>query len=129
MSYKEGLLAPRPTPKLEDHPLSAVHDCLFNLFAATLYIGGHSSIRNLTTRHAVVTGTHYMDNSFTCTLLYVRHLPSPVCRRCPIACLRNFFYCVSPQLHLLSQNWLFCSRDSSKHMSHSDIATVALWYL
>jgi hypothetical protein len=32
------LLAPRPTPKLEDHPLSAVRDCLFNVFAATLHI-------------------------------------------------------------------------------------------
>jgi hypothetical protein len=32
------LLAPRPTPKLDDHPLSAVRDCLFNIFAATLYI-------------------------------------------------------------------------------------------
>jgi hypothetical protein len=32
--YGEELLAPRPTPKLEDHPLSAVHDCLFNIFAA-----------------------------------------------------------------------------------------------
>jgi hypothetical protein len=32
------LLAPRPTPKLEDHPLSAVSDCLFNIFAATLHI-------------------------------------------------------------------------------------------
>jgi hypothetical protein len=42
--------APRPTPKLEDHPLSAV--------AATLHIGGRSSIRNLTSRHAVVAGTH-----------------------------------------------------------------------
>jgi hypothetical protein len=30
------LLAPRPTPKLEDHPLSAVRDCLLNVFAATL---------------------------------------------------------------------------------------------
>jgi hypothetical protein len=56
--YGEELLAPRPTPKLEDHPLSAVGDCLFNLFAATLHIGGRSSIRNLRTRHAVVTGTH-----------------------------------------------------------------------
>jgi hypothetical protein len=36
--YGEELLAPRPTPKLEDHPLSAVRDCLFNLFAATLHI-------------------------------------------------------------------------------------------
>ena len=52
------LLAPRPTLKLEDHPLSAVRDCLFNLFAATLHIGGRSSIRNLRKRHAVVTGTH-----------------------------------------------------------------------
>ena len=59
--YREGLLAPRPTPKLEDHPSSAVRDCLFNLFAATLLIGGRSSIRNLRTRHAVVTGTHYID--------------------------------------------------------------------
>jgi len=32
--YREGLVAPHPTPKLEDHPSSAVHDCLFNIFAA-----------------------------------------------------------------------------------------------
>ena len=55
--YGEELLAPRPTPKLEDHPLSAVRDCLFNIFAATLHIAGRSSTRNLRTRHAVVTGT------------------------------------------------------------------------
>jgi hypothetical protein len=36
--YSEDLLAPRPTPKLEDHPLSAVRNCLFNIFAATLHI-------------------------------------------------------------------------------------------
>jgi hypothetical protein len=36
--YDEELLAPRPTPKLEDHPLSALHDCLFIIFAATLPI-------------------------------------------------------------------------------------------
>ena len=52
----EELLAPRPTAKLEDHPLSAVRDGLFNIFAATLHIGGRSSNRNLRTRHAVVTG-------------------------------------------------------------------------
>jgi len=56
--HGETLLAPRPTPKLEDHPSSAVRDCLFNSFAGTLHIGGRSSIRNLRTRHAVVTGTH-----------------------------------------------------------------------
>jgi hypothetical protein len=36
--YGEELLVPRPTPKLEDHSLSAVRDCLFNVFAATLHI-------------------------------------------------------------------------------------------
>ena len=56
--HGEALLAPRPTPKLEDHPSSAVRDCLFKLFAATLHIRGHSSICNLRTSHAVVTGTH-----------------------------------------------------------------------
>jgi hypothetical protein len=56
--YGEELLAPRPTPKLEDYPSSALCDCLFNIFAATLHIGDRSSIRNLRTRHAVVTGTH-----------------------------------------------------------------------
>ena len=55
--YREGLLAPLPTPKLEDHPSSAVRDCSFNLFAATFLIGVRSSIRNLRTSHVVVTGT------------------------------------------------------------------------
>ena len=40
--YREGLLAPRPTRKLEDHPSSVVRDCLFNLFAATPLIRGRS---------------------------------------------------------------------------------------
>jgi hypothetical protein len=54
----EQLLAPRPMPKLEDHTLSAVCDCLFNIFTAMLHIGFRSSIRNLRMRHAVVTRTH-----------------------------------------------------------------------
>jgi hypothetical protein len=36
--YGGGLLVPCPTPELEYHPLSAVRDCLFNIFAATLHI-------------------------------------------------------------------------------------------
>jgi hypothetical protein len=36
--YGVELLGPRPTPKLEDHPLLADQDCLFNVFAATLHI-------------------------------------------------------------------------------------------
>jgi hypothetical protein len=54
----QELLAPRPKSQLENHPLSAGRDCLFNIFATTLHIGGRSSIRNPRTRHAVVTGTH-----------------------------------------------------------------------
>jgi hypothetical protein len=56
--YAEEFLAPRPTPKLEDHLLSVIRYWLFNIFAATLFIEGRSSIRNLRTRHAVVTETH-----------------------------------------------------------------------
>jgi hypothetical protein len=56
--YSEELLASRPTPKLEDRPLLAVHKCLFNIFVATLHIGGHSSIHNLSMHLTMVTGTH-----------------------------------------------------------------------
>jgi len=38
--YGEELLAPCSTSKLEDHPLSAAYDCFFNMFTATLQIGG-----------------------------------------------------------------------------------------
>jgi hypothetical protein len=69
----EELFAPRTTPKLEDHPLSDVRDCLFNIFAATLHIGGRSSNRNLRTRHAVVTGTHLSRLPF----LYLSSISTP----------------------------------------------------
>jgi hypothetical protein len=36
--YGEVFLAPRPTPKLEDHPLSGVRGCIFNIFAPTFNI-------------------------------------------------------------------------------------------
>ena len=56
--YGDESLAPRPTPKLEYHPLSAVRDCLCNIFAATLHAGSRSFIRNLRTRLALLTWTH-----------------------------------------------------------------------
>jgi hypothetical protein len=56
--YGEELLAPCPTPKLNNHPLSAVRNCLFNIFEATLHIWeAVSSIHNQKMRHAAVTGT------------------------------------------------------------------------
>jgi hypothetical protein len=42
--YGEEFSAPRPNTNLEDHPLSAVCDCLFDTFAATLHTGGGSSV-------------------------------------------------------------------------------------
>jgi len=38
VSYSGDLSAPHLTPKLENHPLSAVCDCLFYISAATLHI-------------------------------------------------------------------------------------------
>jgi hypothetical protein len=35
--YGEGFLAPHTTPKLEDHPLSFIRGCLFNIFTAALH--------------------------------------------------------------------------------------------
>jgi hypothetical protein len=52
--YGERLSAPRPTKKLEDHPLSSGRDCLFNIFAAILRTQKIPSIRNLKMRHSVV---------------------------------------------------------------------------
>ena len=48
-----GVVIPWPKPQA-----GAVRDCLLNLIAATLHIGGRSSIRNQRTGHTVVTGTH-----------------------------------------------------------------------
>ena len=59
--YGEDLSAPRPTSNLEDHPLSAVRNCLFNIFAATLHIGGRSSILNLRKHHVWWQGPTYRD--------------------------------------------------------------------
>jgi len=57
--YGEELLVPPPPPICRTpHPLSADHDLLLNIFTATLNIVGQSSICNLRTCHAVVTGTH-----------------------------------------------------------------------
>ena len=52
--YGEELLATRPTPKLEDHPLSAVSECLNSIFAFTLHIW-KPFIRTMRTRYVVGT--------------------------------------------------------------------------
>jgi len=52
-------LAHHPNSKLEDHPLSVIRDCLFNISAASLLIGDRPSFRNLRKGYAVVTGPTY----------------------------------------------------------------------
>jgi hypothetical protein len=46
VTFYEKLSEPRQIPKQEDHPLSAIRDSLFNIFAAILPTGICSSIRN-----------------------------------------------------------------------------------
>jgi hypothetical protein len=53
-----AVLSPSPNLQMEDHPLSAAREDLFRIFTAALLIGDSSSIRNMMTCHAVVTGTH-----------------------------------------------------------------------
>jgi len=61
---RQGVVNASPNPPmLEDHSLSAVRDCLFNIFATTFHTGGRSSIRDLRTRHAVVTWTYLSQNT------------------------------------------------------------------
>ena len=90
-SHGEALLAPRRTPELEDHPLSAVRDCLFNLFAATLHIGSRSSIRNLRTRHAVVTGIPLSHVSESHLWKYIKIFVHLQLRHCE----QNYFIALS----------------------------------
>jgi hypothetical protein len=54
MIHTKLVVSTSPKPKLEDNTLSAIRNCVFHIFAATLHTGGPSSIRNLRTRHAVV---------------------------------------------------------------------------
>jgi len=56
--YGDDFSASHPNSMLEDNPLSAVSDCLNNIFAATLHIGGRTTIPNKRTRYSSVTGTH-----------------------------------------------------------------------
>ena len=57
--YSVRLLASRQTPKLEDHSWLAVHNCLFNIFAANLHIWRPTPpSATQGTHHAGVTGTH-----------------------------------------------------------------------
>jgi hypothetical protein len=56
-------------------PCRPFGDYSFDIFAATLHIRGRSSIRNLRTRHVVVTETHLSrDNKLLYTDICIRNL-------------------------------------------------------
>jgi hypothetical protein len=87
--YSEEFLAHCQVPKLEDHRLSAVRDCLFNIFPATLHIAACYAIRNLRTHHFVVTGTHLscsirhvaITRRFKWTRVWGTHVCDTKCRK------------------------------------------------
>ena len=56
--YNVRLLASRQTSELEHHPWSAVHDSLFNIFAANFHIRRPTLLSTIRGDHAAVTGTH-----------------------------------------------------------------------
>ena len=114
--YYEELLAPRPTPKLEDHPLLAIRDCLFNIFTATLHIIGLSSIRNLRKRHAVVVGTHLSQQTEPSDGIQcqITSLPCEDLYRQPMLVRMAFYAYLTP--HNRATKKCFCQwHSSSKH--------------
>jgi len=62
LSWRQGVAITSPTHKLMDHTFSAVRECTFYIFAATLHTGGLYSIRNLRMRQTVATGTRLSQN-------------------------------------------------------------------
>jgi len=69
----EESLAPRLNLKLGKTLFSAVRDCLFNIFTGFFHIGASSSVRNLSTRHAVETRTHLSGSNCNKCKIYKLH--------------------------------------------------------
>ena len=89
--YGEELFAPHPSPKLEYYRLSAVRNCLFNIFAATLHNGGHFSIHNMSTCNAFVTFTHLSCLYFVLWwIYYIKWL-----RRCIVSMYNKQYFFLS----------------------------------
>jgi hypothetical protein len=90
--YGEELFAHHQNPKLDYHPLSTVHDCLFNIFKATLHIGVHSSIRSLSTCHAMVSG--FQLSWLYCILWWIYY--NKWFRRCIVSMYNKHYGFLSP---------------------------------
>jgi len=101
--YGEDLSASHPNPMLKDHPLSAVGDCLNNIFAATLHNGGRTTIRNKRTRHSPVTGTH-----FSRTFMSTHNNSEPL-----LAVFVSYLYYYQYDLYILNSFFLWNKNDKS----------------
>jgi hypothetical protein len=104
------LFAPNPNPKLEYYPLSAVHDCVFNIFVATLCIGRRSSICNLRMSHVVVSSSHL--SWLYCILWWIYY--NKWFRRC-IVTMYNKHYCFLSSWYV---SFLGSSGKVTYHASH-----------
>jgi hypothetical protein len=72
-----GLVRPRPNRKQEDHPLSAIRDCLYSSYPPHL---ATVSMSSLSTRHAMETRDPVHSQSVT--LLWINeHAAMPWCQR------------------------------------------------
>jgi hypothetical protein len=72
--FTVGVVSSRPILKVEGHPLSAVRDCLFNIFAATLHIWRPSPA----TRGRAMPlwqGTHFPQTQKIGVAISVRYFP------------------------------------------------------
>jgi hypothetical protein len=72
--YCEKLLTPRPTPKLEDHPLSPVRECLCDTFAATPHIWRSFFYTHPNTTPISVFCTHQILFGWWRRMRWVRHV-------------------------------------------------------
>jgi hypothetical protein len=108
-------------------PLSAVHSCLFNILTTTLHTGGRSSIRNLRTRHAMVTGTRLSWLLIICRndIQLVLLLPFSI-GQYPLAniCLTHTCTCMNVGSYLCSHLpvlMLYCNTSHTSFTIHTTI--------
>ena len=117
MFLRWGVVSTSPNTQLKDHLLSAVRDCLFNIFAATLRTGGRSSIRNLRTRHAVVKGTHlhgplnYMPQSNKYLRMTIQVL-------CPLYQCSEETFSQNGSPNRICKKWCKLGREGVLHLKH-----------
>jgi hypothetical protein len=103
--YGEELLAPCPTPKLEDHPLSAVRDCLFNILythtCIDTYIHTFNNMWNV--------NCTYWQQTYHCWL-WIRQMTDPSFRQRERPISTSLQSSDSNQNLVLSPRWVLYSK-------------------